>query len=89
LHDDRLEDFIGSQCKAFRRIPCEILEGKHETIRSLSSEMVEYDLNQSNSELPKGMFLPEVPEVPEAKPPLNLGRGNYVAAIYYKECEKA
>lgn len=38
-------------------------------------------MNQFNSELPKGMSLPEAPEI--KKPvPLNLGHGNYVAAIY-------
>jgi len=37
-------------------------------------------LNQFNSELPKGMSFPEAPET--KKPvPLNLGCGNYVAAI--------
>lgn len=30
LHDERPEDFIGSRCAAFARIPREILEGKHD-----------------------------------------------------------
>ena len=30
LHDEQPEDFIGSKCTAFARIPLEILEGKHD-----------------------------------------------------------
>lgn len=44
-------------------------------------EMEESDLSQSDKDLPKGMTLPESPEVEQAILP-NLQQTNYVAMIY-------
>ncbi|MBT9174344.1 MAG: hypothetical protein DDT21_02758 [Syntrophomonadaceae bacterium] len=35
---ERPKDFIGSKCKAFQRIPREILEGKHDHRRPFSGD---------------------------------------------------